>query len=84
MHPTNAPHHATKPAFWAAFTAHPASVNETYFGHMRFAMGFSGQLLVIAGAALIHALIPAWFETTASDRIKALCARMEQRKQEGS
>jgi hypothetical protein len=40
------------------FTSHPASVDETYFEHLVFALRFSGTLLVAAGAALVHALVP--------------------------
>ena len=58
--------------FFAAFKTHPASVGESYFGHMRFALRFSARLLIAGGAALVHAFIPAWFETTASRQIKAM------------
>lgn len=61
------------------FTDHPASVNETYFGHMRFALGFGGWLGIAACAALIHALIPAACETTASRILARLHAKMESR-----
>lgn len=65
--------------FLRGFQDHPASVDETYFGHMRFALGFAGALFLAAGAALVHALIPPLFETTASRRIKALHARIVSR-----
>ncbi|SDZ05479.1 hypothetical protein SAMN05444004_105201 [Jannaschia faecimaris] len=58
--------------FIRGFQDHPASVDESYFGHMRFALGFAGALFAAGGAALIHALIPPLFETTASEKIKAL------------
>lgn len=54
------------PAFLRGFRDHPASVGETYFGHMAFALRFSGLLLAAGGAALVHAVIPPLFETTAS------------------
>ena len=63
-------------AFSAIFTDHPATVNETYLEHMRFAAGFSFWLAVAAGAALVHALIPALCETTASRILKRLHARI--------
>ena len=66
--------------FLASFTAHPASVGESYFGHMRFASRFAARLFAIAGAALVHAVIPALFETTASDQIKAMADEMAARK----
>ncbi len=62
--------------FAAIFLDHPATVNETYFGHMRFAFGFSFWLGVAAMAALIHAIIPALCETTASRILKRLHARI--------
>jgi hypothetical protein len=58
------------------FLDHPATVNETYFGHMKFAFGFSFWLAVAAGAALVHAVIPALCETTASAILKRLHARI--------
>lgn len=61
------------------FLDHPATVNETYFGHMRFAFGFAFWLGVAASAAVVHALIPALCETTASRILKRLHARMETR-----
>ena len=65
--------------FFRGFVDHPASVNETYFEHMRFAFGFAGTLLAAGAAALIHALIPPRFETTASRMIKKMHARLEAR-----
>ena len=61
------------------FTDHPASVNETYFGHMRFALSFAGWLGIAACAALVHALVPVACETTASRILKRLHAKMESR-----
>lgn len=63
----------------AIFTAHPATVNETYFCHMRFALGFAFWLGVAALAALVHAVIPALCETTASRILKRLHARISDR-----
>jgi hypothetical protein len=63
----------------ALFTDHPASVDETYLGHMRFAFGFAFWLSVAALAAVVHAVIPALCETTASRILKRLCTRIEDR-----
>lgn len=63
----------------AFFTAHPASVDETYFQHFLFALRFAGTLFAAAGAALVHAIFPAFFEKTASGIIKRLYARIENR-----
>ncbi|MCG6904918.1 MAG: DUF6356 family protein [Rhodobacter sp.] len=57
------------------FLSHPASVDETYGEHARFAAGFSLQLFAAAGAALVHAVIPCLFEKTASRIIARLYAR---------
>ena len=63
----------------AVFLDHPATVNETYFQHLRFAFGFAFWLAAAAFAALVHAFIPALFETTASRILKRLHARIESR-----
>lgn len=61
------------------FTAHPQTVGESYFEHMRFALWFSSRLLVAGGAALVHALLPFLCETTASRIIRELHQRIEGR-----
>ncbi len=63
----------------AIFLAHPATVNESYFGHMRFAFTFAFWLGVAAIAAMIHAIIPALCETTASRILNRLHARITNR-----
>ena len=62
-----------------AFTEHPASVDETYFAHMRFASRFSFRLFAAAAAAGIHAVLPFLFEKTASNQIKAMFAEIDGR-----
>ena len=52
-----------------AFTAHPASVGETYGEHFRFASRFSFRLLAAGLAAAVHAVVPCLFEKTASRMI---------------
>ena len=61
------------------FLEHPASVDESYGEHARFAFGFSMQLFAAAFAALIHALVPAFFEKTASGIIRSLYERTHNR-----
>lgn len=61
------------------FTSHPASVDETYFEHLRFAAWFSGTLLLAAGAALVHAILPFLFEKTASQIVARLYERTHKR-----
>jgi hypothetical protein len=54
------------------FLAHPRAAGETYFQHMRFALGFSGRLFKAAGAAFVHGVLPEAFETTASSTVLAM------------
>ncbi|MBD3679341.1 MAG: hypothetical protein HUJ27_13215 [Rhodobacteraceae bacterium] len=61
------------------FLSHPASVDESYAEHARFAFGISLQLFVAAGAALLHALVPALFEKTASGIVARIHARTHNR-----
>ena len=61
------------------FTDHPASVDETYFGHMAFAGWFASRLLLAAGAALVHAFLPFLCETTASRIVRELYERTHNR-----
>jgi len=61
------------------FLNHPASVDESYFEHMRFALWFAFWLGAAAVAALVHALIPAAFEKTGSRIIVRLYARTQGR-----
>lgn len=67
--------------FARIFLTHPASVDETYGEHMRFAAGFSLKLFAAGGAALVHALIPCLFEKTASRMVADLYARTHNRGQ---
>ena len=61
------------------FTDHPASVGEDYFGHMAFALKFSGLLMLAASAALIHAVLPFLCQTTASRIVQGLATRTHAR-----
>ena len=54
------------------FTAHPESEGETYGEHFRVAMGFSRQLMKAGLAAAVHAILPNFHTTTASERIHVL------------
>ena len=47
------------------FTAHPASVGETYFQHLRFALLVGARMTAGGLAALVHAFLPFVFVTTA-------------------
>ena len=69
-----------RPNFITAFREHPASVGETYFQHMGFAISFGLSLIGAGLAAFVHALIPPLFETTASRILIRLHARICERK----
>ena len=66
-------------SFLSSFRDHPASVGETYPEHMAFALRFGARLVCAGAAAFVHALVPALFETTASDTVKAIHAEIEGR-----
>ena len=62
------------------FTKHPKSVDETYFEHMKCAFKFFYTLLGLSLAALVHAVFPFLFVTTASSGVKKLNDCMKDRK----
>ena len=61
------------------FLTHPASVDETYGQHAKFASGFALKLFAAAGAAAVHAVIPCLFEKTASKIVAQLYERTHNR-----
>ena len=61
------------------FTRHPAAVGETYWQHLAVAGSFWFWLTLAALAAFVHAIVPALCETTASQIIRKLHAKMETR-----
>ena len=65
--------------FHRLFLSHPQSVGESYFQHQRVALSFALPLLVAGLAATMHALVPAVFERTAGNIIRALHDRLERR-----
>lgn len=52
--------------------AHISSVEESYFQHLCFAFKYALKCFHAGLMALIHGLIPAFFETGASDTVKKL------------
>ena len=48
------------------FTAHPASVGETYLQHLRFALRFGVKMTAGGLTAIVHSVLPFCFVTTAS------------------
>jgi hypothetical protein len=61
------------------FVSHPQAIDESYGEHFLFALGFAARLFGAACAALVHAIIPCLFETTASRMIRDLHDRIANR-----
>ncbi len=61
------------------FLDHPRSIDETYLEHAAFAGKFSLRLFGAAFAALIHAVIPAAFDKTASRIVADLYGKTHNR-----
>jgi hypothetical protein len=61
------------------FREHPAAAGQTYLQHMGFAVRFGLRMLAGGAAAIVHGLVPCWFQTTGSRAVKALHGRLQQR-----
>jgi hypothetical protein len=61
------------------FLSHPQTVDESYGEHFGFALGFAARLFGAGLAALVHAVIPCLFETTASRMIREMHDRITHR-----
>ena len=59
------------------FTEHPESAGESYGEHFMVAMSMSRQLVGAGLAAAVHAILPSFHETTASERIHSLAHCLE-------
>jgi hypothetical protein len=59
------------------FTAHPASVGQTYGEHFAFALAFGVRMVLGGLAAIVHAVFPFVFITTASRTVDELNARRD-------
>lgn len=67
--------------FDKVFLEHPRSVNETYFQHGRSALGIACSLFFYCIIPIcIHACVPYFFQTTASDHIFELSERLKKRR----
>ena len=51
---------------------HLNSVNESYITHMTIALKIGFTMIFYGLIAILHAIIPAYFQTSASDKIKSL------------
>lgn len=62
------------------FTAHPASVDETYWQHLGTATRFGARLIVTGVACFVHGLLPFTFERTGSRTVETLFKQMVARR----
>ena len=62
------------------FLEHPHSVGESYMEHQGFAVAVSFKLFTAAFACLIHALVPALFEKTASTIVSEVYSVTQKRR----
>lgn len=58
---------------------HLHTVQENYFQHLAFAAPFCLRMIAGGLGGLVHAIIPALFQTTASTTVRALHQEMESR-----
>lgn len=58
------------------FTAHPASIGETYGQHLVHAAGFGFSMIAGGAACLVHAVFPWACEKTGSNTIRKLYRSM--------
>lgn len=65
--------------FHRLFLSHPRSVGESYTEHAATAARFGATMMIGGAACILHALVPAIFPRTASDRVKKLYAQMRAR-----
>lgn len=56
---------------------HCLSVNESYFSHAKVALTICRKSLQISVYALLHALVPAWFEQHATRCLQSLNQYLE-------
>jgi hypothetical protein len=59
---------------------HLKETNESYFQHMKIASKIFLQMFLGSLMALVHSIVPAFFKTDASQRIKDLYIFIEGRK----
>lgn len=67
--------------FARVFTAHPASVGETYAQHMAHAGTFGARMVFAGLACLVHAILPFSFINTGSNTVRQLHDALSTRSQ---
>jgi hypothetical protein len=58
------------------FLSHPRSVGETYWAHLRAALGFAGALFAASLACSVHAVFPGLFVRTGSRAVDKIHTEM--------
>ncbi len=66
------------------FLDHPHAVDESYAEHGAVAAGYGLALIGAGLACMVHALVPALFETTASRTVRRLVSRLGARRTQAS
>jgi hypothetical protein len=67
-----------------SFTEHPASVGETYFGHLFSALTFCSTIAIALFVCLVHAFFTFFFEKTGSEMLMRLTDDMVHNRDKGS
>ena len=66
------------------FTAHPATVGESYGEHLATATSFGGRMVLAGIACMLHGLLPFLFVRTGSRAVSELNAQLVARRSAGS
>ena len=66
------------------FTAHPATVGESYGEHLVTATSFGGRMVLAGIACMLHGLLPFLFVRTGSRAVGELNAQLVARRSAGS
>jgi hypothetical protein len=66
------------------FTAHPATVGESYGEHLATATHFGGRMILAGIACMLHGLLPFMFVRTGSRAVSELNAQLLARRTAGA
>jgi hypothetical protein len=66
------------------FTAHPATVGESYGEHLATASSFGGRMILAGIACTLHGLLPFLFVRTGSRAVSELNEELVARRRSGS
>jgi hypothetical protein len=66
------------------FSAHPASVGESYGEHLVTATSFGGRMIFAGIACMLHGLLPFLFARTGSRAVSALNEELVARRRAGA